>query len=85
MGIEPTYPAWKAGVLPLNHARIFQFSFRIIPFKHMIVNVFVDNFRDEYAKFLVKELLWLFRCCFAQDHGRVLGRRKQEMRFWLAR
>ena len=19
MGIEPTYPAWKAGVLPLNH------------------------------------------------------------------
>ena len=20
MGIEPTYPAWKAGVLPLNHA-----------------------------------------------------------------
>ena len=22
MGIEPTYPAWKAGVLPLNYARI---------------------------------------------------------------
>ena len=21
MGIEPTYPAWKAGVLPLNHTR----------------------------------------------------------------
>ena len=21
MGIEPTYPAWKAGVLPLNYAR----------------------------------------------------------------
>ena len=23
MGIEPTYPAWKAGVLPLNYTRIF--------------------------------------------------------------
>lgn len=22
MGIEPTYPAWKAGVLPLNYARM---------------------------------------------------------------
>jgi hypothetical protein len=23
MGIEPTRPAWKAGVLPLNYTRIF--------------------------------------------------------------
>ena len=23
MGIEPTYPAWKAGVLPLNYTRVF--------------------------------------------------------------
>ena len=23
MGIEPTYPAWKAGVLPLNYTRTF--------------------------------------------------------------
>ena len=23
MGIEPTYPAWKAGVLPLNYTRRF--------------------------------------------------------------
>ena len=23
MGIEPTYPAWKAGVLPLNYTRIY--------------------------------------------------------------
>ena len=21
MGLEPTYPAWKAGVLPLNYTR----------------------------------------------------------------
>ena len=24
MGIEPTYPAWKAGVLPLNYTRIIK-------------------------------------------------------------
>lgn len=24
MGIEPTYPAWKAGVLPLNYTRVDQ-------------------------------------------------------------
>ena len=27
MGIEPTYPAWKAGVLPLNYTRIFHIYF----------------------------------------------------------
>ena len=29
MGIEPTYPAWKAGVLPLNYTRISDLSFSI--------------------------------------------------------
>ena len=24
MGIEPTQPAWKAGILPLNYTRIFE-------------------------------------------------------------
>ena len=24
MGIEPTQPAWKAGILPLNYTRVFQ-------------------------------------------------------------
>ena len=28
MGIEPTYPAWKAGVLPLNYTRI---SYKVCP------------------------------------------------------
>jgi hypothetical protein len=27
MGIEPTYPAWKAGVLPLNYTRIIKILF----------------------------------------------------------
>ena len=26
MGIEPTYPAWKAGVLPLNYTRKIRYS-----------------------------------------------------------
>ena len=26
MGIEPTYPAWKAGVLPLNYTRMGIFN-----------------------------------------------------------
>ncbi len=25
MGIEPTYPAWKAGVLPLNYTRMSKY------------------------------------------------------------
>ena len=26
MGIEPTYPAWKAGVLPMNYTRTCDFK-----------------------------------------------------------
>ena len=26
MGIEPTYPAWKAGVLPLNYTRMITYE-----------------------------------------------------------
>ena len=37
MGIEPTYPAWKAGVLPLNYTRV---SLIII----FIIQLFVNNF-----------------------------------------
>ena len=37
MGIEPTYPAWKAGVLPLNYTRVTL----IIIF---IIQLFVNNF-----------------------------------------
>ena len=29
MGIEPTHPAWKAGVLPLNYTRVSQIKFII--------------------------------------------------------
>ena len=42
MGIEPTYPAWKAGVLPLNYARraVPMFSLKIIPIILCLVNIF---------------------------------------------
>ena len=30
MGIEPTYPAWKAGVLPLNYTRVYVKSCELI-------------------------------------------------------
>ena len=30
MGIEPTYPAWKAGVLPLNYTRVISDTSSII-------------------------------------------------------
>ena len=30
MGIEPTYPAWKAGVLPLNYTRIISDTIGIL-------------------------------------------------------
>ena len=31
MGVEPTRPAWKAGILPLNYTRINALYFNIIP------------------------------------------------------
>ena len=33
MGIEPTRPAWKAGILPLNYTRI---SFQAIILYHLL-------------------------------------------------
>ena len=32
MGIEPTYPAWKAGVLPLNYTRTSVFKCACLTF-----------------------------------------------------
>ena len=54
MGIEPTRPAWKAGILPLNYTRIFlwvsiktachQLTFRIIAELDVFVNTFLKLF-----------------------------------------
>ena len=43
MGIEPTRPAWKAGVLPLNYTRMgtdTNISLQILAYANSIVNRF---------------------------------------------
>ena len=40
MGIEPTRPAWKAGILPLNYTRIFSATLIIIHNQRCIVKCF---------------------------------------------
>ena len=45
MGIEPTYPAWKAGVLPLNYTRTSSpFSHEIIPYEVPECQQLSENF-----------------------------------------
>ena len=54
MGIEPTYPAWKAGVLPLNYTRVFlslqrwlvynMFPVLSIPFFIFLIFLFFSTF-----------------------------------------
>ena len=41
MGIEPTYPAWKAGVLPLNYTRMFLYFFVSLKTRIIISHGFI--------------------------------------------
>ena len=56
MGIEPTQPAWKAGVLPLNYTRIFsrlRCSHPVTPTAKIIIaqpRVSVKGFPDFFSK-----------------------------------
>ena len=43
MGIEPTYPAWKAGVLPLNYTRIVSDTDVILSHVRENCNYFFDK------------------------------------------
>ena len=52
MGIEPTYPAWKAGVLPLNYTRISA-TLIIIPQLAPRVNIFLLKMRLFYYNLVV--------------------------------
>ena len=40
MGIEPTYLAWKASVLPLNYARELYFQLTMLLMSHSTKSVF---------------------------------------------
>ena len=51
MGIEPTRPAWKAGILPLNYTRVLLAECFIIiphhpPFVKSFFKVFLDFLSD---------------------------------------
>ena len=56
MGIEPTQPAWKAGVLPLNYTRIFSYlrcSHPVTPTAKIIIAqpcISVKGFPDFFSK-----------------------------------
>ena len=50
MGIEPTRPAWKAGILPLNYTRIVS-SHYMIPQNFLFVNTFFENFQNFFIFF----------------------------------
>ena len=47
MGIEPTRPAWKAGILPLNYTRMgrdkLNVSLDILPRTTLSVNAFAEK------------------------------------------
>ena len=51
MGIEPTQPAWKASVLPLNYTRIFVY---FLTTKYIITHTeyFVNTFFEKNQTFL---------------------------------
>ena len=51
MGIEPTYPAWKAGVLPLNYTRVISDTNDII----------------SYYFYFCKYFLYFFYCYFESE------------------
>ena len=53
MGIEPTYPAWKAGVLPLNYTRrgaLSTFGQEIIPYARAPCQHFYARFFHSSAE-----------------------------------
>ena len=53
MGIEPTYPAWKAGVLPLNYTRTVSQTTRAI-IAHILC--LCQYFFEKYLAYFVAKL-----------------------------
>ncbi len=69
MGIEPTRPAWKAGILPLNYTRIYAI-FRLpiyyttnLSFCQGVFRKFFCNFRF----FFERKIKAVFLCRFFQQ------------------
>ena len=55
MGIEPTRPAWKAGILPLNYTRVFSWQsqncLNMIPQTYLFVNSFFEKIKIFFSHF----------------------------------
>ena len=68
MGIEPTQPAWKAGILPLNYTRTCQRLYILPKFKKK-VKCFFDFFPTFFGNFFV----FFRRRKFSSDGGRSEG------------
>ena len=49
MRIELTYPAWKAGVLPLNYTRVISDTIGILSYNFIKCKNFFKFFRDSSA------------------------------------
>ena len=72
MGIEPTYPAWKAGVLPLNYtrtAKAFQpenDTTRADRCQSFFLASFFGRIIAEYSRFVLKyeQIITGFRAVF---------------------
>ena len=67
MGIEPTYPAWKAGVLPLNYTRMFRIYF-VYRFNvdYLTTAFFICQLFFSFFCFCIFHFLFLpFPACFS--------------------
>ena len=49
MGIEPTYPAWKAGVLPLNYTRVISDTQIILSHTCQKCKNFIQEFHPNFV------------------------------------
>ena len=70
MGIEPTRPAWKAGVLPLNYTRITRLGCTDA-ISSTIISQEMDGVKDFFGKTCVFPLA--FFQLFLYDVGRIDG------------
>ena len=52
MGIEPTYPAWKAGVLPLNYTRKKQYKYMFASRTKIILSLFLTGVNSYFYYFI---------------------------------
>ena len=55
MGIGPTRPAWKAGILPLNYTRIFCKAFKMLSHFFCYVNCFFKFNKNIRNLFCIKK------------------------------